>query len=275
MGQYVYEQLIPVKVGDRIVDCNFEVKYPMILSAGVFGVNSFKSVDIIATKSDSLLLDGESELSGYISVKYTDASQLLPSNGYGYGYGYGYEDNNTGSSVLIDFGVSDDGTIYAYDPNAEALSLYKSGEITKNSIPTNYYNNAKKIILKNGVTSIGNSTFLDCWTLNSIILPESITSIGNNAFSGCNQLASITIPENVTSIGYSAFYNCRTLTSVMIPENSQLKSIGSSAFGYNSKLKSINIPKGVTSIEGSTFHSCFALKITIPESVTNIGNYAF
>jgi hypothetical protein len=61
----------------------------------------------------------------------------------------------------------------------------------------------------------------------------------------------------------------------MISENSQLKSIGSSAFGYNSKLKSINIPKGVTSIENSTFHSCFALKITIPENVTSIGNYAF
>ena len=186
MGQYVYEQLIPVKVGDRIVGCNFEVKYPMILSAGVFGVNSFKGIDIMATKSDALLLDSESELDGYINVKYTDASQLLPSNGYG----YGYEDNNTESSALLDFGLSPDGTLCIYNPNTETLSLYKSGEITKDSIPQNLPK--KNIVLSESVTSIGERAFYGCSSLTSITIPEGVTRIGEYAFGGCSGLTEIT-----------------------------------------------------------------------------------
>ena len=212
MGQYVYEQLIPVKVGDRIVNCNFEVKYPMILSAGVFGVNSFKSVDIIATKSDSLLLDSESELGGYINVKYTDASQLLPSNGYG------YENNNTESTALIDFGLSPDGTLYIYNPNTETLSLYKSGEITQNSIPQNFPK--KNIILGAGVTSIGDYAFYYS-SLTSITIPESVTSIGSNAFVGCRSLTSI-ISEAITppSIYTSTFSEVSKSIPVYVPEES-------------------------------------------------------
>ena len=208
MGQYVYEQLIPVKVGDRIVNCDFVVEYPMILSAGVFGVSSFKNVDIIAAKSEALLLATESELGGYINIKYTDSSQLLPSNGYG----YGYEDNNTESPNLIDFGVSPDGTKYIYDPNTEVLSLYKSGEITQNSIPQNIP--TKKIILGEGVTSIGDSAFMDCKSLKSINIPEGVTIIKRYAFAYCRSLTAITIPEGVTSIGDSAFNGCGSLTSI-------------------------------------------------------------
>jgi hypothetical protein len=211
MGQYVYEQLIPVKIGDRIVDCDFMVEHPMILSAGVFGVNSFKNIDIIA-KSDALLLNTESELGGYINVKYTDGSQLLPSNGYG----YGYEDNDTGSSALIDFGTSSDGTLYIYNPNTETLSLYKSGEITKDSIPQNLPK--KNIILGEGVTSIGKEAFYDCTGLTSVTIPNSVTSIGGSAFYECSSLASITIKAiTPPSVKTNAFKNVDKSIIVYVP----------------------------------------------------------
>ena len=43
----------------------------------------------------------------------------------------------------------------------------------------------KKVILENGITSIGNYAFRDCSSLASVTIPNSVTSIGNYAFEGC------------------------------------------------------------------------------------------
>lgn len=71
-----------------------------------------------------------------------------------------------------------------------------------------YTNMLKKVEVGNGVTSIGNSVFYECYSLASILIPESVTSIGDSAFASCYSLANILIPESVTSIGGTAFYNC-------------------------------------------------------------------
>ena len=77
--------------------------------------------------------------------------------------------------------------------------------------------NVKKVVIQEGVTSIGMSAFNDCDSLTSITIPESVTSIGNYAFRDCSSLASIEIPSSVTSIGDSAFDSCSSLTSITIP----------------------------------------------------------
>ena len=61
----------------------------------------------------------------------------------------------------------------------------------------------KKVVIGEGVTSIGDSSFGNCTSLASITIPDSVTSIGNNAFFKCTSLASITIPDSVTSINIS------------------------------------------------------------------------
>jgi hypothetical protein len=247
MGQYVYEQLIPVNKGDRVVNNEFAVETPAIISAEMFGVNSFKSINIFAVKSNALLLDTSSELDGYINVKYTDGSVLLPSDGYYYDSTSTQPSNNSS----IDFGITGDGTVYMYDN--DTLTLSKNDEINNNSIPSQY-KNSSKIIIDNNVTSIGERAFSNCTGLTSVVIPNSVISIGSYAFNKCSGLTSVEIPNSVTSIGDWAFGYCSSLTSVEIPNS--VTSIGGYAFYSCSGLTSVVIGNSVTSIGDSAFYGC-------------------
>ena len=154
-----------------------------------------------------------------------------------------------------------------------------------------------KVILCDGVTSIGKGAFSGCENLTSIIIPNSVTSIGNFAFFGVTDLTSITIPDSVTSIGHHAFYACDNLTSIKVPDGvtsigyytfgrcfsltnitlpNSVTSIGDYAFSDCNELTSIIIPDGVTAIGRNAFEGCSSLSsITIPDSVTSIGDDAF
>jgi hypothetical protein len=163
-----------------------------------------------------------------------------------------------------------------------------------------------KIIIPDGVTSIGNSAFSGYSELTSVTIPNSVTSIGDYAFSGCSELTSITIPDSVTSIGYQAFNGCSGLrvyitdlsawckinfdytqyfsfyiyingvsaTDITIPDS--VTTIGDRVFRNIENIISVTIPDSVISIGNSAFYGCSGLtSITIPDSVTSIGSSAF
>ena len=122
----------------------------------------------------------------------------------------------------------------------------------------------KEIVIKEGITSIGNFAFSSCYQLEKLYLPTTLTSIGESAFTGCN-LNSLVLPDNVESIGASAFAYCGNLSSVTL--NANLKTIGQSAFYSCPILKTITIPASVTSIETSAFSSCTSLtKIQVDQN---------
>ena len=132
----------------------------------------------------------------------------------------------------------------------------------------------KKVIIAQGVSSIGVRAFSGCTSLTSVTIPNSVTSIGSFAFFKCYNLTSITIPNSVTSIGNGAFYGCTSLTSVAIPDS--VTSIRANAFSYCTSLTSVAIPDSVTSIGYRAFSYCTSLtSVAIPDSVTSIGDYAF
>ena len=185
--------------------------------------------------------------------------------------------------------------------------IYQSKTYTVTAIGNNAFSycNLTSVTIPNSVTSIGWSAFEECSSLTSVTIPNSVTSIGSSAFSGCSSLISVTIPNSVTSIGSYAFSGC-SLTSVSIPNS--VTYIGGFAFGseleninvdpentvyssidgvlYNKDVTnllycprhktSVTIPTSVTSIGNYAFYKCSSLtSVSIPNSVTSIGNYAF
>ena len=155
----------------------------------------------------------------------------------------------------------------------------------------------KSVIIKNGVTSIGNMAFGDCEALTEVTIPDSVIEIGWLAFDSCSSLKGVNIPNSVTYIGGYAFASCSSLTSVTIPDS--VHTICKSAFEYCSSLTSVMIPDSVTSIDNGAFKGCSALteiklpsalrviqsetfsncvrltSVTIPKSATYIGEKAF
>ena len=171
------------------------------------------------------------------------------------------------------------------------------------------------VIVPNSVTSIGNQAFYNCNSLTSISIPNSVTSIGGGAFNGCielteinlpdslsriegntfyecSRLSSIIIPNSVTSIGGNAFYNCIGLSSVTIPQS--VTSIEDFAFCYVKNIMyngaATGSPWGAQTINGYedgvlvysdetkkhlTGCSSLATNVVIPNSVSDIGRFAF
>ena len=80
----------------------------------------------------------------------------------------------------------------------------------------------------------------------TIVLKDGITRIGDYAFEGCN-IDSITIPDSVISIGERAFFNCYSLFNVNLGKG--LLGIEAEAFlcdeNGTAKLKKITIPENV------------------------------
>lgn len=141
------------------------------------------------------------------------------------------------------------------------------------------------------VTRIGYQAFYECKALTSVNMPSVIT-IDAGAFNNCSSLISVSMPL-VTKIGGSAFYDCSNLISVAMPsvtiidnfvftncsslasvEMPSVTSIDNYAFSECSSLTSVNMPS-VTSIGIGAFRGSPITKLSLPATLTSIGNNCF
>lgn len=132
---------------------------------------------------------------------------------------------------------------YTFETATGTLTIQGTGDMKNYNFSLtpwrSYRSDILVVIIKDGVTSIGNYAFFDCSALSYVSIPNSVTSIGANAFLGCTSLTAVEISDNVTSIGNSAFRDCTGLTSVTI--GSGVKKIGNYAFSSGVNLSSINV----------------------------------
>ena len=212
--------------------------------------------------------------------------------------------------------LSDDGVLYNIDRTA--IILYPEKKLgdtfevpnTVNVIESAAFNYSTltDITIPESVTEIKYGAFWKCENLTSITLPNSLVTMGVEVFKYCTGLTSITIPESVKDIDNGAFSCCTKLASIEVDvantafiaesgilyskDKTELHSCPAGKTGTlilpstvekirdlafaESPLTSITIPESVTEIGNDAFRYCEGLtSIVIPESVTRIGNNAF
>lgn len=109
-----------------------------------------------------------------------------------------------------------------------------------------------KLIIQDGVTSIGAYAFYGCGNISEIQFPNSLKSIGAMAFTGNAGLTELVFPTNLESIGDYAFYATWSIESVKLPDG--LKSIGMAAFAGGTSMKKIVVPASVTNLGIGAFN---------------------
>ena len=140
----------------------------------------------------------------------------------------------------------------------------------------------KTVIFESGVETIGIRAFNACENLTDITLSDTITTIKNYAFAGC-KFTSVTIPASVTTLYSNSFASINDVESIVVDSgNTVYHSDGNCIIqtatktlitGYNNSV----IPNNgsVTKIGADAFIGRAFTSVTIPTSITAIGDCAF
>ena len=145
------------------------------------------------------------------------------------------------------------------DTAVDTSHKYKLETIGTNAFE--YCSALKQIFIPGSVTSIPNSAFKGCVSLEVAVMGYGIPrnsvngSIGANAFEDCTSLTYFYIPETVTSVGADAFKNCSSLESLYIDDS--VSTIGTGAFTTISSSCIVYVENDTTAYPNSLFPSGF------------------
>ena len=218
------------------------------------------------------------------------------------------------------FALDDEGTCgksisYSFNSDTGVLTISGTGDMMGYDGGTSPFFASKeirKIIVEDGVTSIGYAAFMGCESLGSVNLPSSVTSIAEFAFSGCASLTDIyyggtseqwnrvSIGSNNNkkfetqlihcgfvaggeyegACGENAEYSFDDVLGVLFISGSgdmfDFTDGDPPYFGFKDSVKSIVIDDGITGIGYCAFYGFdMARDVDIARSVTSVGTSAF
>lgn len=136
------------------------------------------------------------------------------------------------------------------------------------------------------MSSVGAAAFADCTSLETVsfMASERTLTFGENAFMNCTSLVTVNLPANVNKIP-GVFAGCTSLTEVNVDEKSPYltseagvvydKAKTEIVFFPQGKTGDFEIPATVTTINNGVFQNVELGTLTIPNSVTVIGDDAF
>ena len=154
----------------------------------------------------------------------------------------------SGSHLGLNWKLTSDGT----------LTVSGSGDMPdffadRNGTPWYSYNNdIKKIVVKSGLTSIGEAAFYDCDATTAVIA-DTVTEIDDNAFRRCMYLKTIELPSGLKELGDNAFYDCDALSTITLPAG--ITEISDGLF-YDSGITAVTCKGTITEIGERAFYSC-------------------
>lgn len=102
---------------------------------------------------------------------------------------------------------------------------------SKNETPwAQYAEEIENIKILDGITYIGNYTFMGCINATSVEMVDTVKGLGVNAFSTCESLESITLSSGLTTIRNYAFNKCSALSTVVFTSTKAPTEVGNYAF---------------------------------------------
>ena len=206
----------------------------------------------------------QGSISGSSQAYYLDQVTLTAVPKYGYHFTQwsdGVTDNPrtfeltrdttfTAVFVVDKSGTCGDNNLLTWEFDAESKTLAISGEGQLNS---NYTfgveapSQTERLIIAEGVTSIGNNAFKDkCSTVTALALPSTVTTIGDYAFAGLSnrKFNTLVLPNTIISIGAHAFDGASYLQTIHF--GSTLEEIGDYAFNGCTRVKQMTCLAEIT-----------------------------
>ena len=198
-----------------------------------------------------------------------------------------------GAATSGNYGVNMGNNItWNFDEVTGTLTLSGSGEMYNLSPGEGaewhaYYHKVKKIVINEGISSIGTNAFYGLEEAESIKIPHSVKTIYSGALQGCESIEEVHLPNNLTNIGTNAFFLMGSCKGFYIDEPGPKTAYHTEdgvlfcnqtliTYPQGNTRASYRVPYGTEKLEGLAFaNTTYLQTVYIPETMTRMYDKMF